>query len=83
MTTSLAQSKLRYDAYEPPQVVNRLCRPGNARSTSSDGARDASSRKYSFASDDRPSLDELSRTVTAGDLALASGDIELDILAKV
>jgi hypothetical protein len=28
-------------------------------------------------------VDELSRTVTAGDLTLAAGDIELEMMAKV
>jgi hypothetical protein len=37
----------------------------------------------SVASEDRSSLDELSRTVTAGELALAAGDIELEMMAKV
>lgn len=66
--------KLRYAAYEPPQAVPRLQRPSSSQ------------RSYSSSSgsvnEDGSLLDELSRTVTAGDLALAGG-IELELMAKV
>lgn len=90
-SASQSVSKLRYDAYEPPQVVNRLRRPTSAQRSISSGSRSAAhsdhgsrdSRKLSFDSEGRPSLDELSRTITAGDLALATGDIELEMMARV
>jgi hypothetical protein len=40
-------------------------------------------RRLSVASEEGSSLDELSRTITAGDLTLAAGDIELELMAKV
>ncbi|KAF7979870.1 hypothetical protein HWV62_40641 [Athelia sp. TMB] len=76
LSASLAQSKLRYDAYQPPQVASRLRRPANTHRSTSSNSRSASQ------SDNRPSLDELSMTVTAGDLALASEAIELEVMSK-
>lgn len=72
----MSGSKLRYAAYEPPQVAPRL-----RRGSSSQLSTSSSSSTYSdhgLALDQRQSLDELSKTVTAGDLALAAGDIALD-----
>src|ERR1700677_4668549 len=88
---SLSTSKLRYTAYEPPQAVPRLrCSSTSQRSYSSSSRSGTYSdhggkenRGWPVASEDRSFLDELSRTVTAGDLALAAGDIELEMMAKV
>jgi len=79
---SLAASKLRYAAYEPPRPATRLRRPPNSHRSSSrsttlsDPSYELSSG-LSSRSEGRSSLDELSRTVTAGDLALAVGRNEL------
>ena len=89
----LTSRKLRYAAYEPPKQVGRLRHPSDVRRSSSRSTTfsDAGyelelSRMNSTLSDasrERHSLDHLSKTVTAGDLALAGGDIKLDILTKV
>lgn len=62
------QQKLRYAAYEPPPPA-RSRRPRGASSTRSTSSLD--------------SYDELSRTVTAGDLAIAAGSPELRALSPV
>jgi AP-4 complex subunit epsilon-1 len=88
---SLSTSKLRYTAYEPPQAVPRFQRPSSSQRSYSSSSRSGTysdhggkeNRRLSVASEDRSSLDELSRTVTAGELALAAGDIELEMMAKV
>ncbi|KAH7926514.1 ARM repeat-containing protein [Leucogyrophana mollusca] len=75
--SAASPSKLRYDAYASPQPVPSLRhltsprnRPSSSRSMiSSPGSR---SRSLSQASDGRPSLDELTRTVTPGELTLAA-----------
>lgn len=87
----MSASKLRYTAYEAPQAIPRLRRPTSSQHSYSNSSRSGTysdhgggaHRRSSMASEGRPSLDELSRTVTAGDLALASGDIELERMSKV
>ena len=85
-----SSSRLRYTAYDPPQAIPRLRQPSNPQRSYSSSSRsgtysdhDGTNSRQSVASEDRSSLDELSRTVTAGDLALAVGDIELEMMAKV
>jgi AP-4 complex subunit epsilon-1 len=87
---SLSASKLRYAAYDPPQVVSRLRRPSSSQRSYSSSSRSGTysnhggtNSRLSVASEERSSVDELSRTVTAGDLALAAGDIEQEMMAKV
>jgi AP-4 complex subunit epsilon-1 len=86
---SLSASKLRYAAYDPPQAVLRLRRPSSQQRSYSSSSRSGSysdqggNNGLSASSEDRSSVDELSRTVTAGDLALAAGDIELEMIANV
>lgn len=66
--------KLRYTAYEAPKPTPRLRRiPSNSSFTHSDTSR--------FVGQDAD--DTLSRTVTAGQLALATEQIELQALTKV
>jgi AP-4 complex subunit epsilon-1 len=91
--TSLSASKLRYAAYDPPQAVHRFSRPSGSQRSYSGSSRSGTysdhggipepHRRLSVASEERSPLDELSRTVTAGDLTLAAGDIELELMAKV
>jgi AP-4 complex subunit epsilon-1 len=89
--SSLSSSKLRHAAYEPPTPVARLRGPSssrrsNSRTTSFSDAGHELSRvnsKLSEANEERYPLDELAKTVTAGDLALAVGDIELEGRTKV
>ncbi|TFY59621.1 hypothetical protein EVG20_g7714, partial [Dentipellis fragilis] len=78
-------NKLRYTAYDPPPPASRLRHPPSVARTSS--SRSATSLDYSDRDDARPgsalsgrgprSDDGLSRTVTAGELALAAGSQEL------
>ena len=69
--------KLRYAAYDAPKAISRLRHPRVGSPTPSDGA---SSRFVGEGYDDN---DPMSKTITAGDLALASGAIELSALRKV
>jgi AP-4 complex subunit epsilon-1 len=87
---SLSASKLRYTAYDPPQVVSRLRRPSSSQRSYSNSSRSGTysdhggtKSRLSVASEDRSSVDALSRTVTAGDLALTAGNIELEMMANV
>lgn len=86
----MSASKLRYAAYETPQAVPRLRGPSSLQRSSgrnsqsgtySDNGEMANSR-LSIASEGS-SLDELSKTITAGDLALAAGGIKLEMMANV
>ncbi|KIM91944.1 hypothetical protein PILCRDRAFT_108 [Piloderma croceum F 1598] len=86
---SLSVSKLRYAAYDPPQVVSRLRRPSSSQRSYSSSSRSGTysdhggtKSRLSVAGEDRSSVDALSRTVTAGDLALTTGDIELEMMAN-
>jgi len=89
--TSLSVSKLRYAAYEPPQAVPRLQCPSSSRRSYSNGSRSPTysdhggktNRGLSVTGEDSISLDELSRTITSGNLSLAAGDIELETIPKV
>jgi AP-4 complex subunit epsilon-1 len=89
--SSLASSKLRYAAYEPPTPVARFrgssnSKRSNSQTTSFSDAGHELSRvnsRLSEANEERHALDELAKTVTAGDLALAVGDIELERKIKV
>ncbi|KAA1478331.1 ARM repeat-containing protein [Dentipellis sp. KUC8613] len=79
-------TKLRYTAYDPPPPASRLRHPPSVTRTTS-SSRSATSLDYSDRDDARPgsalsgrgprSDDGLSRTVTAGELALAAGSPEL------
>lgn len=66
--SSTRDNKLRYTAYDAPKPTPRLRRMSSSSSRSADA---------------RDSEDLLSRTVTAGDLALAGGSMDLQGLAKV
>ncbi|KDQ57667.1 hypothetical protein JAAARDRAFT_207161 [Jaapia argillacea MUCL 33604] len=83
---SLAASKLRYAAYEPPPVAPRLRRPRSQQSYNTLSTSSSRSATYSDhgsvvgsprLSAERAADDVLSRTVTAGDLALVAGDPDL------
>ncbi|TFK44520.1 armadillo-type protein [Crucibulum laeve] len=76
-TASLTASKLRYTAYETPQIGPRL----RGRRLSSSQRSTGSSR--SGVHSDTGNDDLLSRTMTPGDLALAAGSRELETLSKV
>ncbi|KAH7909974.1 armadillo-type protein [Hygrophoropsis aurantiaca] len=68
-------SRLRYDAYASPQPVPSLRHPAGPRSHSSRSmisSPNSRSRSLSQPSDGRSSLDELTRTVTPGELTLAA-----------
>ncbi|KAF9467306.1 armadillo-type protein [Collybia nuda] len=83
-------NKLRYKAYEAPPPPPRL-RPRRASSSqrsigsSRSDALSDSGRSLSRVSSRQsaPSSDPLSRTLTPGDLALAAGSRELELLARV
>ena len=78
-------SKLRYDAYEPPKPLSRLPNPLKFRRSSSRSTvpSDDGGNFRSPKSEGRLLAEDLSRTVSAGDLALATGNIELETINKV
>ncbi|PSR94120.1 hypothetical protein PHLCEN_2v4548 [Hermanssonia centrifuga] len=76
---SQTPGKLRYTAYDAPKATPRLRRPSSSSSYSaahSDGGRSR------LIGQGRDFEDPMSRTITAGDLTLASEHIELQQLAK-
>ncbi|KAJ7209609.1 armadillo-type protein [Mycena pura] len=74
--TSLSSSKLRYTAYEAPLPTARLRHRASSRGSSQAGSRASSPSSVSSAGEE---LDELSRTVTAGDLTLAAAAQRLEL----
>lgn len=83
LPSSPSKSQLRYKAYDAPTPAPKLRTRGTSHSTSSrsetfsEGGSRASSRLSAN------SIDPLSRTVTAGELALAAGGRELEMMTKV
>ncbi|KAI0040369.1 ARM repeat-containing protein [Auriscalpium vulgare] len=77
---SLSGSKLRYTAYDapPPVPAARMRRSSSRQSTSSVDGRPGSSLSSSRREDEYAYM---SRTVTAGDLAVAAGSPELKSMA--
>lgn len=72
--------KLRYTAYEAPKATSRL-RPHRATSNSHSAAH-SDSGSSRFLGQGSDAGDPISRTITAGDLALATGHIEMQDLAR-
>ncbi|KII92127.1 hypothetical protein PLICRDRAFT_122418 [Plicaturopsis crispa FD-325 SS-3] len=82
---SASPNKLRYTAYEPPKPSPHLRRPPSSLRSLSAGSSSLSDRGSQTSGRGRTSLDELSRTVTAGDLTLAAGgygDVHEQVAAK-
>jgi AP-4 complex subunit epsilon-1 len=83
-------NKLRYAAYELPKKVGRIRRPSGSRWSNSSRSTTFSDAGHEL---DRVSLrvsvmkgktdSHRSKTVTAGDLALATGDIQLQLMNDV
>jgi len=76
---------LRYEAYESPKPVFRfrdLVNSGRSSSRSTVRSDDPGSSR-SPSSEERRFVEDLSKTVSAGDLALATGSIELEMMNKV
>lgn len=73
--------QLRYTAYEVPRPTSRLNAGQSAKRRSESSVSDAGSSRMSV--DSYPSDDHLSRTMTAGELALAARDRELEKISKV
>ena len=75
---SMSASKLRYKAYDPPKATPRLrAKRPTSPAYSTTHSEGGSSR---FVGQDVE--DPMSKTITAGDLALAAEQIELQELAK-
>jgi AP-4 complex subunit epsilon-1 len=77
---SLFASKLRYTAYEPPPPAGRLRDRASSGGSSTSASR--ASSQLSGTSGGQP-LEELSRTVTAGDLTLAAAAQTFEMAAVV
>ncbi|KAI0062104.1 ARM repeat-containing protein [Artomyces pyxidatus] len=87
--TPLSGNKLRYAAYEPPPPAARARRP---RSRTRTASRSRSATSLDYGDDIRPSSslsgrsrhsEDLTRTVTAGELAVVAGSPELRSLSLV
>lgn len=78
---ALPGNRLRYTAYETPRPTSRLSSSHSYKRTSQGSVSDAGSSRLSV--DSHPSDDHLSRTVTAGELALMARDKELESISKV
>jgi hypothetical protein len=78
----VSASKLRYAAYDAPRTAPRLKRTSQ-RSNSSISSHSTSFSDVNYERERGQSLDKLSGTVTAGDLALAAVNIGLDTFPKV
>ncbi|KAJ6602168.1 armadillo-type protein [Mycena sp. CBHHK59/15] len=79
---SFSASKLRYTAYEAPPPTVRL-RDRVSSGGSSPGRSGSRASSQLSGSSGRQPPDELSRTVTAGDLTLAAAILKLDVAAPV
>ncbi|KAJ7124951.1 armadillo-type protein [Mycena epipterygia] len=76
----LSSSKLRYTAYEAPPPTARLRDRASSGGSSRSGSRASSQLSGASAGQ---SLDELSRTVTAGDLTLAAAAEKFNVSSHV
>ncbi|KAJ7078870.1 armadillo-type protein [Mycena belliarum] len=76
---SLPGNKLRYTAYEAPQPTPRLRNRASSGGSSHSGSRASSQLSGNMTG---KAMEELSRTVTAGDLALAAAAEEFELSSR-
>ncbi|KAJ7497085.1 armadillo-type protein [Mycena latifolia] len=77
---SLPGNKLRYTAYEAPQPTARLRDRASSGGSSHSGSRASSQLSGTSAGQE---VEELSRTVTAGDLTLAAAAQEFEMSSRI